>query len=71
MSDGFTPIKGKCTWWREMPSEEDLWDVSLKEHEKRVDCSCFVEGKGWTVTRGEVPADCPEALHCRYYIKNV
>ncbi|TLM99236.1 MAG: hypothetical protein FDZ75_00560 [Actinobacteria bacterium] len=72
MSDeGYAPIKGKCTWWREMPNEEDRWDVRLKEHERRVYCSCFVEGKGWTVTRADVPSDCPDARHCRYYIKNL
>lgn len=69
MSDGYTPVKGKCTWWREAAVDEDIYDVRLKEHEKRVYCSCFVEGRGWTFTRADVPADCPENRHCRYYIK--
>jgi hypothetical protein len=70
MGDGYTPVKGKCTWWREMAVDDDLFDTRLKEGRRRVSCSCFVEGKGWTVTRDELPADCPDARHCRYYIKH-
>lgn len=69
MSDGYTPVKGKCTWWREAPMQDDIFDVRLKEHEKRVYCSCFVEGRGWTYARADIPENCPENLHCRYYIK--
>lgn len=69
MSDAFTPVKNKCTWWRESPVEEDKYDVRLKPGERRVYCSCFVEGKAWTHPADEVPSDCPEARHCRYYIK--
>ncbi len=69
MSDGYVPVKGKCTWWREMPSEDDRFDSRLKKGERRVMCSCFVEGKGWALTQDKVPADCPEYRHCRYYIK--
>lgn len=68
--DPYAPIKGKCRWWREFPNDEDTHDPRLKEGQKRVYCSCFVEGKGWTVTKDEVPSDCPEARACRYYIKN-
>lgn len=71
MSDAYTPIKGKCTWWREHPVEDDLWDPRLKEHERRVDCSCFVEGVVWTFTKEEVPSECPDNRHCRYYIRHV
>lgn len=71
MSDAYTPIRGKCTWWRELDDDEDQWDVRLKEFERRVHCSCFVEGKAWTWARQDLPADCPEYRHCRYYIKNV
>lgn len=71
MSDGYTPVRGKCTWWREAPHPDDVYDVRLKEHEKRVVCSCHVEGKGWTFTRAELPSDCPESRHCRYYIKHL
>lgn len=70
MSDSFTPIRGKCMWWREAVKEEDVHDVRLREDEKRVDCTCFVEGKGWAHTRGDLPPDCPENKHCRYYIKH-
>lgn len=70
MADGFTPIKGKCTWWRESPVEEDMWDMRLSEDERRVRCSCFVEGDIWTFTRPEVPEDCPQWRHCRYHIRH-
>ena len=69
--DPYAPIKGKCIWWREFPTQEDLWDVRLKESEKTVACSCFVEGKGWLFTRAEIPTECPDFRACRYYIKNV
>lgn len=70
MSDAYTPIKGKCTWWREKPVDDDIYDSRVAADDKRVNCSCFVEGKGWQMTRGEVPQDCPESRHCRYYIKH-
>lgn len=70
MSDAYTPIRGKCMWWRETPVDEDIYDVRLREDEKRVHCSCFVEGRVWTHSRGDVPADCSEWKHCRYYIKH-
>jgi len=69
--DPYAPIKGKCIWWRELPTQEDLWDTRLRESEKTITCSCFVEGKGWLVTRAELPAECPDSRACRYYIKNV
>lgn len=71
MSDAYSPIKGKCTWWRELPVDEDRWSVRLKDDEKRVSCSCFVEGKGWTFAHGDLPADCPDARHCRYHIRHM
>lgn len=70
MSDGYSPVKGKCNYWRERPVEDDRWDMSVKKADKRVDCSCFVEGKAWMHTVADVPSDCPDALHCRYYIKH-
>ncbi len=70
MSDGFTPIKGKCQWWREAAVEDDVFDSRLPDERKRVDCSCFVEGRGWVFERCEVPRDCPQSRHCRYYIKH-
>lgn len=69
MSDRFSPIKGKCTWWREYPVDDDVWDSRLKPDQKRIECTCFVEGKAWTLARGDVPSDCPDNRHCRYYIK--
>lgn len=71
MSDAYTPIKGKCTWWREMPVEDDVYDTHLREYERRVVCSCFVEGLSWTMPRSDVPNDCPENRKCRYYIKHL
>lgn len=70
MSENNAPIRGKCTWWRESERDEDRWDVRVKPADRRVDCTCFVEGTWWTVTRAEVPPDCPQRLSCRYYIKN-
>ena len=70
MSDGFTPIKGKCIYWREATNEDDRWETRVKKADKRVDCSCFVEGKGWQATASTIPDDCPDLLHCRYYIKH-
>jgi hypothetical protein len=70
MSEGFDPIHGKCLWWRELPLEEDRFDSRLKPGERRVTCSCFVEGKFWTLERDAIPADCPDSKHCRYFIKH-
>lgn len=66
----YAPVKGKCTWWRERPDEEDAWDVRVPRPEKRVHCSCFVEGHGWEYRRDNVPSNCPEYRRCRYYIKH-
>lgn len=69
--DSFTPVKGKCTWWREIPNEEDAYSLRIKEAEKRVNCQCFVEGHYWVYERCNVPSDCPLNRTCRYYIKNM
>ncbi|PKQ16653.1 MAG: hypothetical protein CVT67_04480 [Actinobacteria bacterium HGW-Actinobacteria-7] len=69
MGDAYTPVRGKCTWWREMIVDEDVHNVRLKAGERRVTCSCFVEGKVWSSVEDDVPSDCPDAKHCRYYIK--
>jgi hypothetical protein len=69
VGDTYAPVRGKCTWWRERFVEEDEYNVRLKAGERRVNCTCFVEGKAWTVSADEVPSDCPENKHCRYYIK--
>jgi hypothetical protein len=68
--DGFTPIRGKCFYWREKLNEEDRFDRRLKSNEWRVDCTCFVEGTRWCYTVDTVPSNCPLYLHCRYYIYN-
>ena len=70
MSDGFAPIRGKCTFWRERLYDDDRYDSRIKKADRRVECSCFVEGKAWQVTVTTVPEDCPDKLHCRYYIKH-
>lgn len=67
--DGFAPVKGKCMYWRETDNDEDRWDTRVKREDRRVDCSCFVEGMGWSVTQSTVPEDCPLRLHCRYYVQ--
>ena len=69
MSDGFAPIKGKCNYWREQASEEDRWDPRVKKGDRRVTCSCFVEGDLWEYTETTIPGDCPDRHHCRYYIR--
>lgn len=71
MSDANMPIKGKCTWWRETPLSDDVWDGRVKKADKRIDCICFVEGKGWTYPTKDVPSDCPDNRHCRYYMKHL
>ena len=68
--DGYDPVPGKCNFWRERLNDEDRWDSSLKKEDRRVECSCFVEGDTWQVTVTTVPSDCPERFRCRYYVKN-
>lgn len=70
VSDGFTPISGKCTWWRERAVEEDVWSPRLRAEEKRVNCSCFLEGYVWTVQRQEIASECPRNRMCKYYIRH-
>jgi hypothetical protein len=70
VSDGYTPIAGKCTWWRERPLDEDIWAYRLNEEQKRVTCSCFVEGYVWTVERADIPLDCERSRMCKYYIRH-
>lgn len=65
---GFSPIRGKCFYWREQVNEDDRYDPRLKSDQWRVLCSCFVEGDQWTFPASEVPGDCPERMRCRYYI---
>jgi hypothetical protein len=69
MRDPYAPIRGKCTWWREVPNDTDLHDGMLKPDDKRIDCSCFVEGKVWVFPAAQVPNECPDNRYCRYYIK--
>jgi hypothetical protein len=70
VTDGYSPIRGKCNYWRERPHEDDRWDMTVKAPDKRIECSCFVEGKVWYATASTIPPDCPERFHCRYYIKH-
>lgn len=67
--DPFSPVKGKCAWWREVMLDEDIHDITLKHEDKRVRCTCFVEGYYWVHRYADVPLACPSSLHCRYYIK--
>ena len=69
--DGYAPVRGKCMYWREALSIDDKWDRRVKEEDRRVTCTCFVEGMGWQVTVATLPEDCPNKWHCRYYIKNI
>jgi len=65
--DGMSVVHRKCRFWRELLDEEDRFDSEVKPRDRRVHCSCFVEGLSWEVTVGTVPADCPLRSRCRYY----
>jgi hypothetical protein len=67
--DSYSPIRGKCVWWREVEDVEDRFDINVKPADKRVDCSCFVEGYQWVFPTIEVPPECPRCRGCRYYVK--
>ncbi|MBF4509418.1 MAG: hypothetical protein ISP10_02910 [Aeromicrobium sp.] len=67
--DGFTPIRGKCFYWREKLLDDDRFDPSVKKEDWRVECTCFVEGNMWRYTMDTVPSNCPLHRHCRYYIQ--
>jgi len=64
----FAPIRGKCFYWRERLNDEDIYNTRIKKGDRRMQCSCFVEGHQWTFTESTMPPDCPNKLHCRYYI---
>lgn len=67
--DGYSPVRGKCAFWREQPNDEDTWDLSVKPDDKRVTCTCFVEGDMWPATMSTIPKDCPNRFKCRYYVR--
>lgn len=67
--DGFSPINGKCRFWRESAEVDDQYNTTIKKDDKRVVCTCFVEGDMWVVAKKDTPADCPKRYHCRYYIR--
>ncbi len=68
--DPYSPLKGKCRFWREVANEEDRYDPSVPPEGRRITCSCWVEGDVWNVTNATLPDDCPMRFHCRYYIKS-
>lgn len=65
----FSPVSGKCVYWRERLDEEERWDWRTKPGDMRVRCTCFIDGYVWDATGDTVAADCPRRDHCRYYIK--
>jgi hypothetical protein len=67
--DGFTPIRGKCAYWRERMDEEERHSASVKAEDKRVVATCFIEGDRWVYTASTLPKDCPQRRQCRYYVK--
>jgi hypothetical protein len=68
--DGFSPVRGKCHFWREQLDADDVYNTRVKKGDRRVRCSCFIEGRGWTYTIDTLAVDCPDRYHCRYYIHN-
>jgi hypothetical protein len=34
--DAYSPIKGKCRFWRETPEVDDQYNTLIKKDEKRV-----------------------------------
>lgn len=68
MNDPYSRVPGKCVWWREMPNAEDWSNPNVKPAEKRVGCSCFIEGFQWTFVTAEIPAECPKSRSCRYFV---
>jgi hypothetical protein len=67
--DPYAAVRGKCVWWREIPNVEDRFSLDVKPDDKRIECSCFVEGYQWVFTTIEVPAECPRNRTCRYFVK--
>jgi len=67
--DGQTQVIGKCHYWRERMLDDDRWDTDVKYPDKRVKCSCFIEGTQWDTTVGELPSECPEERSCRYHVR--
>lgn len=67
--DAYSPIKGKCRFWREAPEVDDQYNTLIKKGDKRVLCTCFVEGDMWVMPVKDTPSDCPKLYKCRYYIK--
>ena len=67
--DPNSAVRGKCVWWREKPNEEDAENSRLHASERRIDCSCFVEGFLWEFAIDDLPRECPEARKCRYYAR--
>jgi hypothetical protein len=68
MDDPYSAVRGKCVWWREVPNQEDRFDLDVKAPQKRIECSCFVEGYRYTFETAEVPMECPRARACRYFV---
>lgn len=67
--DGMTSVHGKCVYWRERMVDEDRWDADVRKADKRVRCHCFLEGKAWDATVGDLPGECPERWTCRYHVR--
>lgn len=67
--DAYSPIEGKCRFWREAPEVDDQYNTLIKKGDKRVLCTCFVEGDMWVMPVKDTPSDCPKLYKCRYYIK--
>jgi hypothetical protein len=66
--EGLIAVGGKCAYWRERMHDDDRFDPDIKEQDKRVVCTCFIEGTSWQATAGTLMPDCPDRWHCRYYV---
>jgi hypothetical protein len=67
--DGLTIVRGKCQFWREQLVEADRYDTGIKARDRRVHCSCFIDGHVWETTVKTLPESCPLCYRCRYYIR--
>lgn len=67
--DGYTIVRGKCQFWREHMVDADRFDTAMKPRDRRIQCSCFIDGFTWNATVRTLPESCPLHYRCRYFIR--